>query len=79
MTSMRQLEGLSGFPKIREPFDTFGVGHSSTSISAAMGMALAAQRQGIDRKVIAAIETAQLRWHGLKRSPTPGTSAQTCW
>ena len=56
MTSMRQLEGLSGFPKRSEsPFDTFGVGHSSTSISAAMGMALAAQRQGIDRKVIAVI------------------------
>ena len=56
MTSMRQLEGLSGFPKRSEsPFDTFGVGHSSTSISAAMGMALAAQRRGIDRKVIAVI------------------------
>ena len=56
MSTMRQLEGLSGFPKRSEsPFDTFGVGHSSTSISAAMGMALAAQKQGIDRKVIADI------------------------
>ena len=56
MGSMRQMEGLSGFPKRSEsPFDTFGVGHSSTSISAAMGMALAAQKQGIDRKVIAVI------------------------
>ena len=56
MNSMRQIEGLSGFPKRSEsPFDTFGVGHSSTSISAAMGMALAAQKQGIDRKVIAVI------------------------
>ena len=56
MNSMRQLEGLSGFPKRSEsPYDTFGVGHSSTSISAAMGMALAAQNQGIDRKVIAVI------------------------
>ena len=56
MQSMRQLEGLSGFPKRAEsPFDTFGVGHSSTSISAAMGMALAAQKQGIDRKVVAVI------------------------
>ena len=56
MSSMRQLEGLSGFPKRSEsPYDTFGVGHSSTSISAAMGMALAAQNQGIDRKVIAVI------------------------
>ena len=56
MNSMRQIEGLSGFPKRSEsPFDTFGVGHSSTSISAAMGMALAAQKQGIDRKVVAVI------------------------
>lgn len=56
MTSMRQLDGLSGFPKRSEsPFDTFGVGHSSTSISAAMGMALAAEKQGIDRKVVAVI------------------------
>ena len=56
MNSMRQIEGLSGFPKRSEsPYDTFGVGHSSTSISAAMGMALAAQKQCIDRKVIAVI------------------------
>ena len=56
MSTMRQLEGLSGFPTRSEsPLDTFGVGHSSTSISAAMGMALAAQQQGIDRKVIAVI------------------------
>ena len=56
MNSMRQLEGLSGFPTRSEsPYDTFGVGHSSTSISAAMGMALAAQNQSIDRKVIAVI------------------------
>ena len=56
MNSMRQIEGLSGFPKRSEsPYDTFGVGHSSTSISAAMGMALAAEKQGIDRKVIAVI------------------------
>lgn len=56
MGTMRQIRGLSGFPKRSEsPFDTFGVGHSSTSISAAMGMALAAQKQGIDRKVVAVI------------------------
>jgi len=56
MGTMRQLQGLSGFPKRSEsPFDTFGVGHSSTSISAAMGMAMAAQQQGIDRKVVAVI------------------------
>ncbi len=56
MLSMRQAGGLAGFPKRSEsPFDTFGVGHSSTSISAAMGMALAARQQGIDRKVVAVI------------------------
>ncbi len=56
MHSMRQAGGLAGFPKRSESeYDTFGVGHSSTSISAAMGMALAAKHQGIDRKVIAVI------------------------
>jgi 1-deoxy-D-xylulose-5-phosphate synthase len=56
MASMRHKGGLSGFPKRSESeFDTFGVGHSSTSISAAMGMALAARQQGIDRKVVAVI------------------------
>ena len=56
MSSMRQKGGLSGFPKRSESeFDTFGVGHSSTSISAAMGMALAARQQGLDRKVVAVI------------------------
>ena len=56
MLSMRQAGGLSGFPKRSESeYDTFGVGHSSTSISAAMGMALAAAQQGVERKVIAVI------------------------
>ena len=56
MHSMRQAGGLAGFPKRSESaYDSFGVGHSSTSISAAMGMALAAKHQGIDRKVIAVI------------------------
>ncbi len=56
MHSMRQAGGLAGFPKRAESeYDTFGVGHSSTSISAAMGMALAARHQGIQRKVIAVI------------------------
>src|SRR5690606_2925564 len=42
MVSIRQAEGLAGFPKRSEsPYDAFGVGHSSTSISAALGMALA--------------------------------------
>ncbi|KAA1188829.1 1-deoxy-D-xylulose-5-phosphate synthase [Pseudohalioglobus sediminis] len=56
MHSMRHAGGLSGFPKRSESeYDTFGVGHSSTSISAAMGMALAARQQEQQRKVIAVI------------------------
>ena len=56
MYTMRQAGGLSGFPKRSESgYDTFGVGHSSTSISAAMGMALAAETQGIDRRAVAVI------------------------
>ncbi len=56
MPSMRQKTGLSGFPKISESeYDHFGAGHSSTSISAALGMAIAATSQGIDRKTVAII------------------------
>ena len=56
MSSMRQAGGLAGFPKRAESeYDTFGVGHSSTSISAAMGMALAARQLGVNRKVVAVI------------------------
>ncbi|MEM9256463.1 MAG: 1-deoxy-D-xylulose-5-phosphate synthase [Pseudomonadota bacterium] len=56
MISMRHADGLAGFPKRSEsPFDTFGVGHSSTSISAAMGMALAARQHEVNRKVVAVI------------------------
>ncbi len=56
MPTLRQLGGLAGFPKREEsPYDTFGTGHSSTSISAALGMAIASQRQGSDRKAIAVI------------------------
>ncbi|MCD2422779.1 1-deoxy-D-xylulose-5-phosphate synthase [Niabella pedocola] len=53
----RKYNGLSGFPKIAESeYDTFGVGHSSTSISAALGMAIAAKYKGEkDRKVVAVI------------------------
>ncbi len=54
--TLRQKNGLSGFPRREEsPYDTFGVGHSSTSISAALGMALAARREGTNRKVVAVI------------------------
>lgn len=56
MMSIRQKEGLSGFPKRSESsYDTFGVGHSSTSISAALGMALAARAKGLDYQAIAVI------------------------
>jgi 1-deoxy-D-xylulose-5-phosphate synthase len=56
MDTMRQSGGLSGFPKRSEsPYDTFGVGHSSTSISAALGMALAAQAQNSHRHSVAII------------------------
>lgn len=52
----RKYGGLSGFPKRSEsPYDTFGVGHSSTSISAALGMAIAAKYKGEDRKSVAII------------------------
>src|SRR5882724_11361697 len=52
----RKYNGLSGFPKRGESeYDTFGVGHSSTSISAALGMAMAARYKGEDRKAVAII------------------------
>ena len=56
MQTLRQLGGLSGFPRRDESeYDAFGVGHSSTSISAALGMAVAARQQGKDRHCIAVI------------------------
>ncbi len=56
MATIRQHKGLSGFPKRTEsPYDAFGVGHSSTSISAALGMAVAAQHADSGRKSIAII------------------------
>ena len=52
----RKYKGISGFPKRSESeYDTFGVGHSSTSISAALGMAMAAKYKGEDRKSVAVI------------------------
>jgi len=54
--TLRQFGGLSGFPKMSEsPYDAFGTGHSSTSISAVLGYAEAAKLQGIDRAHIAII------------------------
>ena len=56
MSSLRQLGGLSGFPRREESeYDTFGTAHSSTSISAALGMALAAKQKGEERRAVAII------------------------
>ena len=56
MPTLRQLGGISGFPRRDESeYDTFGTAHSSTSISAALGMALAARQKGEDRKAVAII------------------------
>jgi 1-deoxy-D-xylulose-5-phosphate synthase len=56
MHSLRQLNGISGFPRKSESeYDTFGTAHSSTSISAALGMALAAKIKGEERRAIAVI------------------------
>ena len=56
MKSLRQLGGLSGFPqRVESEFDAFGTAHSSTSISAALGMALAARIKGEERHAIAVI------------------------
>lgn len=56
MATLRQFGGISGFPRRSEsPYDTFGTAHSSTSISAALGMARAAQHQKKDYVAIAVI------------------------
>ncbi len=54
--TVKQKDGVAPFPKREESeYDTFGVGHSSTSISAALGMAIASARAGSDRRVVAVI------------------------
>ena len=56
MEKLRMHGGVAGFPRRDESeYDTFGTAHSSTSISAALGMAVAAQQEGIDRQVVAVI------------------------
>ena len=56
MGTLRMSGGIAGFPKREEsPYDTFGTGHSSTSISAALGMAVAAQLAGSERRAVAII------------------------
>ncbi len=60
-STLRQMDGLSGFPKRAEsPYDTFGVGHSSTSISAALGMTLARELQEKPGRAIAVIGDGSL-------------------
>jgi 1-deoxy-D-xylulose-5-phosphate synthase len=56
MSGLRQYGGIAGFPRRDESeYDTFGTAHSSTSISAALGMAVAARRKGENRRVVAVI------------------------
>jgi 1-deoxy-D-xylulose-5-phosphate synthase len=56
MAKLRQWSGIAGFPRRNESeYDTFGTAHSSTSISAALGMAVAAKRKGEERQVVAVI------------------------
>ena len=56
ITTVKKKDGLAPFPRRDESaYDSFGVGHSSTSISAALGMAIAAQRKGDARKIVAVI------------------------
>lgn len=56
MATLKQMHGISGFPRRAESeYDTFGTGHSSTSISAALGMAHAAKLKGEDRRCVAVI------------------------
>jgi 1-deoxy-D-xylulose-5-phosphate synthase len=69
----RKYHGISGFPKRSESeYDTFGVGHSSTSISAALGMAMAAKYKGENRKSVAVIGdgalTAGLAFEGMNHA-----------
>ncbi|HMX11909.1 MAG TPA: 1-deoxy-D-xylulose-5-phosphate synthase N-terminal domain-containing protein, partial [Burkholderiaceae bacterium] len=76
MHTLRQLDGLSGFPRRAESvYDTFGTGHSSTSISAALGMALAAQLKGEKRRTVAIIGdgamTAGMAFEALNNAGMP--------
>ena len=78
MHTIRQWEGLSPFPKRTESeYDAFGVGHSSTSISAALGMAIAARQTGSSRKSVAIIGdgglTAGMAFEALNNAGDVGT------
>ena len=76
MDTLRQLGGISGFPRRDEsPYDTFGTAHSSTSISAALGMATAAQLKGEKRRAVAIIGdgamTAGMAFEALNNAGMP--------
>ena len=77
MGTLRQKDGLAAFPRrVESEYDTFGVGHSSTSISAALGMAVAARLKGEQRKSIAVIGdgalTAGMAFEALNHAPETG-------
>ncbi|TCP08739.1 1-deoxy-D-xylulose-5-phosphate synthase [Caldimonas thermodepolymerans] len=76
MPTLRQLGGMSGFPRRDESeYDTFGTAHSSTSISAALGMALASRLKGEERKAVAIIGdgamTAGMAFEALNNAGDP--------
>jgi 1-deoxy-D-xylulose-5-phosphate synthase len=76
MSRLRMLDGISGFPRRSEsPYDAFGTAHSSTSISAALGMAVAARHKGERRRVIAVIGdgamSAGMAFEALNNAGTP--------
>src|SRR3954464_8073603 len=77
MHRLRQKGGIAGFPRREESvYDTFGTAHSSTSISAALGMAVAAQQQGHERHVVAVIGdgamTAGMAFEALNNAEQTG-------
>jgi uncharacterized membrane protein YebE (DUF533 family) len=76
MSTLRQFGGMSGFPRRDESeYDTFGTAHSSTSISAALGMAIGAQLRGEARKAVAIIGdgamTAGMAFEALNNAGVP--------
>ncbi|MFM7850099.1 MAG: 1-deoxy-D-xylulose-5-phosphate synthase [Rubrivivax sp.] len=80
MHTLRQQGGVSGFPRREESeYDTFGVGHSSTSISAALGMARAAQLKGENRRAVAIIGdgamTAGMAFEAMNNAGDPHAGA----
>ena len=79
MMTLRQKGGIAGFPRREEsPYDTFGTAHSSTSISAALGMAVAAKQRGEPRHVVAVIGdgamTAGMAFEALNNAEQTGAN-----